>query len=419
MNDTDDEGGQPGWEPGRTGWDRERAGWDPGHPEGSSPTPPWAAEPGPTAAQSRSALLLAITLLVVAAVVVGTVVGYIVRGPGSVTISPVPETTVPTSAPSAQALAIAAKVDPALVDVDTKLGYQDETGAGTGMVIGSSGLVLTNNHVIDGATSIEVTDIGNGKTYTATVVGYDISGDVAVLKLQRASRLATVPVGSSSALQVGDQVVAAGNAGGTGGTPSVVGGKVTALDQSITAADEANGVSEELTGLIETDAAIEAGDSGGPLIDTSGKVVGMDTAASSGYLFGGGSTEGFAIPIDTAHAVAKEIVAGTASATVHIGPTAFLGVEVTAIPPRFGGAGGVSITGAVVVGVDAGTPAARAGLVAGDVIESLNGRSVETPTALTTLLQALRPGDTVELGWQDTSGQSHSTSVTLASGPPA
>ncbi len=200
--------------------------------------------------------------------------------------------------------AIASKVDPGLVDVNTTLGYQQEQAAGTGIVLTSNGVILTNNHVIDGATSIQVTDVGNQKTYTASVVGYDRTKDIAVLQLHNASGLQTARLANSSNASVGQQVVGVGNAGGTGGTPSAAGGTVTALNQSITASDEGDGTSEQLSGLIQTNANIQPGDSGGALVDTSGQVLGVDTAASDGYSFqyNGQSSgnQGFAIPINTA-----------------------------------------------------------------------------------------------------------------------
>ena len=159
--------------------------------------------------------------------------------------------------------AIASKVDPGLVDINTTLGYQQEQAAGTGIVLSSNGVILTNNHVIDGATSISVTDIGNHKTYTASVVGYDRTKDIAVLQLHNASGLQTATLGNSSNASVGENVVGVGNAGGTGGTPSAAGGTVTALNQSITASDDGDGTSEQLSGLIETNADIQPGDSGG------------------------------------------------------------------------------------------------------------------------------------------------------------
>ena len=235
-----------------------------------------------------------------------------------------------TSKTSLSASQIASRVDPALVDVVSTDGYQGATSAGTGIVLSSSGVVLTNNHVVNGATAIKVTDIGNGKTYTATVVGYDDSHDVAVIQLQGASGLTTASLGNSSTVQTGDSVTALGNAEGKGGTPSVASGTVTALNQSITASDELSSVSEQLTGLIETNAPIQPGDSGGSLVNSYGQVIGMDTAASSSDQSAGQSataTQAFAIPINEAVSIAHQIESGTTTADVHIGATAFLGLE--------------------------------------------------------------------------------------------
>src|ERR1019366_1530512 len=297
--------------------------------------------------------------LAIVIIIIGMAIGYVVWGSAPVsspTVSTKPSTTTPAPSSSLSA-ALAAKVDPELVDVNATLGYENEAALGTGMVLTSSGRVLTNNHVINGATSISVTDVGNHKTYSATVVGYDLTGDVAVLQLQGASGLKTVSIGDSATVRVGSPVVALGNAGGTGGTPSVARGKVTSLDQSITAVDEASGASEQLTGLIETSAPIQAGDSGGPLVDASGQVIGMNTAASTGYFFGGGTSQGYAIPSETARTLAAQITSGAASDAVHIGRTAFLGVEVAPFTRGFFG-----VAGAVIAGVWPGTPAESAGL---------------------------------------------------------
>ena len=209
---------------------------------------------------------------------------------------------------------IAAQTDPGLVDVVSTLGYQQAQAAGTGLVLTSSGEVLTNNHVIDGATSITVTDIGNGHSYQAKVVGYDQTKDVAVLQLQGASGLQTVNLGNSSTTAVGQKVVALGNAGGKGGTPSVATGKITGLNASITASDEGSGTSEQLSGLINHNAPIQPGDSGGPLVNTAGQVIGIDTAGSSSsspyQTAQTTATAAFAIPINEALAIADQIEAG-------------------------------------------------------------------------------------------------------------
>ncbi len=351
----------------------------------------------------------------------------------------------PTSAGTATATSktvlstsqIASRVDPGLVDVVSTDGDQQATSAGTGIVLTSNGEVLTNNHVINGATSIKVTDIGNGRTYTANVVGYDASHDVAVLQLQNASGLTIASLGNSSTVQSGDNVVALGNAGGKGGTPSVAAGTVTALNQSITASDDLSGVSEQLTGLIETNANIQPGDSGGSLVNSYGQVIGMDTAASSGTQTqsqsGQTAEQAYAIPINNALSIAQQIEAGTTSSTTHIGATAFLGVEIQPASDSsgsgfggqsgFGGFGGQGsqggTAGVAIAGTLSGSPAANAGLGEGDVITSVAGQSVSADSDISHILVKYHPGDSISITWQDASGASHTSTVTLASGPAA
>jgi S1-C subfamily serine protease len=322
---------------------------------------------------------------------------------------------------------IAAKVSPALVDINTNLSYQNEQAAGTGIVLTSDGEVLTNNHVIDGATSISVTDIGNGQTYKANVVGYDRTGDIAVIQLVGASGLQTAKI-APSLPAVGEGVVGVGNAGGTGGTPSAAGGSVTALGQSITASDSGGGNSENLSGLIEMNCSIQPGDSGGALVNASGKVVGMDTAASTGSSGSGGTAQAYAIPIGTALSVAKTIEVGRGSSTIHIGATGFLGIQVqdsSATGSVGSGAKGSSgnssnsTTGAVVDGTLPGSPGANAGLTQGDIITGVDGSPVDVSSDLSRALESHHPGDVIHLQWTDQSGTSHTSSVTLAVGPPA
>lgn len=309
--------------------------------------------------------------------------------------------------------AIGQKVSPAVVDINVTIGYQQAEAAGTGMVLTSDGEILTNNHVISGATRISVTDVGNGRTYTASVVGYDRSHDVAVLKLSGASSLRTVTIGDSSTVDVGAAVVAIGNGGGTGGAPSVAGGSVTALDQQITASDESNGASTTYTGLIATNADIVPGYSGGPLVDSSGRVIGINTAASVGFRFS--STEGYAIPIDAAMQIVDRIESGDATSTVHIGDTAMLGVSISSTGGRFAQqAGG----GALIADVVSGGPADRAGLAAGDVITSIAGEQVSTTDDLSNAMTDLRPGQTVSVGFTTPSGDQSTVTVQLGSGPP-
>ncbi|HTX68577.1 MAG TPA: trypsin-like peptidase domain-containing protein [Thermoleophilia bacterium] len=321
----------------------------------------------------------------------------------------------------ASAAAIQTRVDPGLVNITVSNAGTGFRGEATGMVLTSSGVVLTNNHVVQGATSIKAVDVGNGQTYAGSVVGYDRGGDVAVVQLSGASGLRTVPIGDSSTVAPGGHVTALGNAGGGGGAPRVAAGSVTALGQSIVASDLGGENAERLDGLIQTDAAVLPGDSGGPLVNDAGQVVGMDAAASSANgteALRGRSPQSYAIPIDDALAVARAIETGPVTAGVHVGPTAFLGVAV--VPsPLLVGPGAPQPTGVTIGQALPGYPAARAGLTRGDVITSVDGRAVTTPTDLTDLLIAHHPGDTVRIAWTDAAGNRHVATVRLASGPPA
>jgi S1-C subfamily serine protease len=328
----------------------------------------------------------------------------------------------PITAPGASALtaadvaAVVAAVDPAVVDITSQLGLASSTVAGTGMVLTSSGEILTNNHVVNGATSISAVDIGDGHTYNAVVVGTDPTDDVAVLQLDGASGLATVGTGDSSRLVTGQGVVAIGNAWGAGGAPHATSGPITALVQAITATDQASHSSEHLNGLIETAAALQPGDSGGPLVDARGRVVGMDTAEGGSFQIQSSSGDGYAIPINRALAIARQIVAGAASPTIHIGTPAFLGVEVQASAGG-SGSGVTSTPGASVVIVEPSSPLDALGLLPGDVIVSLGGTPVDSPATLRSLLERYQPGDTVDVGWTDLLGLRHVAPVTLVAGP--
>jgi S1-C subfamily serine protease len=282
-------------------------------------------------------------------------------------------------------------------------------GAGTGIVLTSSGEVLTNNHVIRGARSIRVTVPSTGRTYSATVEGYSIARDVALLDLQGAQGLSTAALGDSSDVRVGDSVVTVGNAGGTGLT--VKSGRVVRLNRSITVSDD-DGTEARLSGLIETTAPLRPGDSGGPML-LDGEVVGMDAAASSTVAFRTTGGEGYAIPIDTVLRIAQQIQVGRRTSNVHIGPTAFLGVSL-----GDGGGLGSSTTGAVVQGVSDGSPAAKAGLGSGDVITSVAGRRVRSAAALRAIIVRLSPGQLVRVVWVDPFEGATSARVRLASGPP-
>jgi S1-C subfamily serine protease len=323
--------------------------------------------------------------------------------------------------------ALANKVDPAVVDITSVLKYSDATAEGTGMVISSSGLVLTNNHVIDEATSVSATLVTSGKSYTAKVVGYDATDDVAVLQLVGASGLKTITPSDSSQVKVGQAVLGLGNAGGRGGLPSTAQGTIKALNQSIEASDSGANTTEKLRGMIETDAPIQEGDSGGPLVNSSGAVVGMDTAAnaSGNGQYSGAPTTGFAIPVNTALSIANQISTGKASSTIHLGLAGFMGVNVVnASSPSecstggdsFGGFGGFSSpvsSGALICQVYPNAPASDAGLSSGDVITSVNGTSVGTANALTSAMASAQPDARLAITFVDQYGTRHSTTVTL------
>lgn len=298
-----------------------------------------------------------------------------------------------------------------VVVIDTVLAYQDGAATGTGMVIGANGVVLTNNHVIKGATTIRVVVPRSGRTYKARVLGYSVGADVAVLKLVDASGLATVQLGNSSTVRRGHAVTAVGNAGGTG-TLVTSRGSVTALDRTITVRDEQGGTAR-LRGLIQIDAELQPGDSGGPLLDRNGRVIGIDSAASVGYSFQAAGNEGYAVPINRALTLARQIRAGRASPTVHVGPTAFLGVSAQSVTGP-----GAAFRGVLVAQVVAGGPADRAGLEAGDMITSVAGRTISSASALSSLVLGRKPGDTLRITWVDPNGSETTAAVRLASGPP-
>ena len=288
-----------------------------------------------------------------------------------------------------------------IVDIYTTLGYENGVAAGTGMILSHSGEVLTNNHVIRGATRFKVVDVTTHKTYPATVVGYSVARDVAVLQLAHATRLKTIRLGGSAPLRVGQAVVARGNAQGLGGAPKEARGRVTALHRQIVARDE-SGSSETLTNLIATDAPVVPGDSGGPLEDARNRAVGMVTAGSTTGLH-----RGFAIPIRQALVYARLIVKGKSSATVHVGPTAFLGVNLTDVSG-----------GAKILNVIRGKAADTAGLAAGDVITSLNGAAISSSDDIRHVVLTLVPGTAVAIEWTDGSGTAQAGSITPTSGPP-
>jgi S1-C subfamily serine protease len=285
----------------------------------------------------------------------------------------------------------------------------DNSAAGTGVVLTSSGRVLTNNHVIRGASSIRVTDPSDGLSFSAKVLGYSVSKDVALLQLQKPRNLKPARIGNSSSARIGQRVLAVGNAGGTGNLTTVT-GRVTGIGRSIDVSD-GDGSSNRLIGLIKTDAPLQPGDSGGPLL-ANGRVIGIDVAAGSRGGFNSSFTEGYAIPINRATTIVRQIQAGRRSVTVHVGPTAFLGVLLE--PPDYPG----DSSGAVVRDVLSGTAAARVGIGSGDVITAAGGRSISSGTELRGVMLQAVPGKPLRLTWTDTTGATNRATVRPSAGPP-
>jgi S1-C subfamily serine protease len=295
-----------------------------------------------------------------------------------------------------------------VVVIETNLGYQGGQAAGTGMVLTSSGEILTNNHDIRGATDIKVVEPKTGQSYSAQVVGYDVSHDVALLRASGASNLKTISQGDSGSVNPGQSVQAVGNAGGTGRL-TFASGTVTNVDRAITVGDDQGG-HENLSGLIETNAAVRPGDSGGPLLNSSGQVIGMDTAASASNDVAQTTTnDGYAIPINNALSIVKQIESGNGSGSVHVGGTAFLGVESTASSYS---------SGAEISAVVPGSAAEAAGLTAGDLILSVGGHTISTPQELSDVVLTQRPGASISAVYVDQAGSTQTANLTLASGPP-
>ncbi len=347
--------------------------------------------------------------------------------------------------------AVVSKVSAGLVIINTSLQYRAEQAAGTGMIINSDGLVLTNNHVIENATSVSATVVATGKTYSAKVLGYDQTGDIAAIQLQGASGLRTIPIGDSSKVKTGDSVIAMGNAeGGSQIVPAV--GRIVALHQTITADDE-NGIdtSETLHDMIKTDADIISGDSGGALANTAAQVVGMNTAGNNAQFPQQQQATGFAIPIDTALSVVNQIVAGKASSTISIGYPPFIGVFLasssstnpqqqaqdqaqqqgaSAFGPEqscYNSDANLPVpttiapvnSGVLILGSICDSSASSAGMTGGDVITAVNGQPVSTFNQLHGAIVKFHPGDTVSLTWVNLSGHTATSTVRLTNAPPA
>ncbi|MGH9106246.1 MAG: S1C family serine protease [Acidimicrobiales bacterium] len=403
----------------------------------SGATPPGASRPQRQPPWRLAALLAATA---VAAGGAGAGITFAFAGASSSpSTGPLPTAAPGNAAPGSSSLdvrGIVAKIEPATVDITATgpLG-KDE---GTGMVLTASGVVLTNNHVINGSTALTARVDGTGKRYTARVLGTDTTEDVALLALHGGHGFKTVTIGDSSSVSVGDQVVAIGNALALPGPETVTSGIISATHRSISVSDPATQASENLQGLFQTSAAISSGNSGGPLVDSAGRVIGMNTAAASSNGANiTASNVGFAIPINKAMSIARQVQAGHASATVQIGPHAIMGVDVTTVAcaeghaPNCPGLGAGSFggfpfgagqytapvsKGAVVAGVVDGSPAAKAGLATGDVITSIDGSRVSSNQELVSTMNLHRVGQKVTVGWVDQNGHHHSAALSLVKG---
>ncbi len=359
---------------------------------------------------ARRTWIWVVAATAVVAALVGGLVGAVV-GAGS------QQTIVKSFFPNRSALvhptdvqAVLAKVEPAVVAIDSQSGGSSGSGdfveaAGTGMILTSNGEVLTNNHVVSGATTVTVTLFGQTKALPAHIVGTDPSVDVALVQIDHVSNLPTVTLGDSSQTQVGDSVLAIGNALALAGGPSVTEGIVSAENRTLSAEND-SGQTENLTGLLQTDAAINPGNSGGPLVDSRAEVVGMNTAVASSSS-GNAPTQniGFAITVNSVKPLLAQLRqggtggAGGSTATTVPANSAYIGVTVGPITPALQQQDHlVPSTGALILSIQTDSPAEKAGLQVDDVIVSLNGSPITSPTDLHTAIHPLKPGDQVALG---------------------
>ncbi|HEV7888598.1 MAG TPA: trypsin-like peptidase domain-containing protein [Acidimicrobiales bacterium] len=389
----------------------------PAAPLGGS-APPADAEPTMGRQGRRAPAMGAVVPLLIAAVIGGLI------GAGLISLVDRPAKTGANSAFGRNSSVIAQphdiqgileRVQPGVVSIKTQAFQRGllgdavpASGAGTGMIITGDGDVLTNAHVVRGATSIKVTLNNEQTARDADLVGSDPSVDVAVVRIRDAKGLPTVSFGSSADLRVGDDVLAIGNALALPGGPSVTKGIVSAKDRSIGAADE------QLQGLIQTDAAINPGNSGGPLVNANGEVVGMNTAVIQSTGEALAQNIGFAIAVDNIKTLIQRLEKGSAAVT---GTTAFLGVSTTTMTPAIKEANGFTVDkGAVVQEVVPGSPAENAGLVVGDVITKFGDQKIETNDQLVAAVRTRKPGDKIEITFTRGKDQKKTT-ATIGSRP--
>jgi S1-C subfamily serine protease len=389
--------------------------WTGYHAGMPAPPPPAPIGAGPHGARGWIALLVG---MLITLALVGSLLAF---SGGRQTAAPtIPSTgaTVPLSPSDNPSGSTGATPVGTVVDINTSqqvLGADGlrPLGAGTGMVLTADGEILTNNHVVEGASSIQVTIPGHGSS-TATVVGVDPTDDVALLQLNSASGLATVTLGDSSTVQVGDPITAIGNAFGRGGPPTSTTGTVAAVHRSITARDPSGNNSERLDDVIQIAADVHPGDSGGAVLNAQGQVVGIITAGPSNS---SGNGTGFAIPINNAIGIVNEIRAGHGSSEILLGERGFMGVAVQAVDPAAAAQLGLGDTsGVLVAGVEPGSPAAKVGMTAPAVIRSIDGQAINTTEELGAAIHSKVPGEQIQVTWIDQQGQ-HSATVTLSPGP--
>ncbi len=313
---------------------------------------------------------------------------------------------VAASAP-ADLSGVADQIEPSVVRLDTVVDYQHVMGTGTGFVIDPAGQVLTNYHVVQGADVI--TAVVGGAAFGADIIGYDRGRDIAVLQLRGTSGLPSAVIGDSGRIAIGEPVIAIGNARGSTSPLTRESGTVTALGRTISAEDALTGARTEMTGLFEIAAPVRAGDSGGPVVNGAGQVIGVTTAATINFQTDPGG-EGFAIPINDAMAVANQVRARAPTGTVHIGPPTLIGVGVRT------GEQSEAFRGVIVFEVLRGGPADLAGLADGDVILTIDETPIESAADLTQVLDRHYPGDVIGLTWIDRAGRYRTGKATLTAG---
>lgn len=366
---------------------------------GLPPEPPPSGPPVPPRRRAWGLVAAGLVAVVAGGVSGGLVARWVDRAPGTASRSGVasaPARALQLAGKPLDVAAIVAKVGPSVVAIRAE-GPFGRAAAGTGIVLTGDGEVLTNAHVVAGASRVRVTLAGEAQARDAEVVGADPAADVALLRIRGASGLPVAELGHAAGVAVGDDVVAIGNALALRGGPTVTRGIVSALGRTI---DTPEGT---MSGLIQTDASISSGNSGGPLVDAAGRVIGINTAVAASSRGTEAENIGFAIPIDQAMAVVERLRAdGRAPAS------GYLGVRVG--DPEDGS------RGATVLGVEAGSPAAAAGLQRGDLVTHVDGEAVDGAAAFVAAIRAHRPGEAVVLrGARD--GNGFEVTVTLAAPP--